>query len=110
MKKTFYSHLVNVDSLTLEIHALEMTDEEKANLLHLIDSSLHHMILDVILSELSEEDKRIFLTHLAHDNTDKLWEHLNSKVDNIEEKIKRAATSLKAELYKDIHDTKKKHE
>lgn len=102
MKKHFYSHLVEIDALVIELHKMELSDEEKAHLITLIDSSLHHTILDAVLSELSEEDKKIFLTHVAHDQHDKIWEHLNTKVDTIEEKIKLVAESLKKQLHEDI--------
>lgn len=107
MKKHFYSHLVETDSLVVMIRELDATDDEKAHLIALVDSQLHHTILDAILSELSEEDKREFLKFLMHEDYDKIWGHLNDKVDNIEEKIKKAAEDLKKELHEDIKDAKK---
>lgn len=101
-KKHFYSHLIEYESLTVELNKLNLSDEEHSHLLELAELSLHNAILDVILSELSEEDKRTFLSHLASDDHDRVWKLLNEKVDNIEEKIKNAAHSLKAELHKDI--------
>lgn len=107
MKKHFYSHLVETDSLVIEINKLELEDHERAHLISLVDSNLHHAVLDAILSELTEADKRIFLTHLAHEDNEKIWEHLNSRVDKIEEKIKKAAEELKEELRGDIKEVKK---
>jgi len=105
-KKHFYSHLVETDSLVVLINELDATDEEKSHLIALVDSQLHHTILDAILSELSEEDKKSFLKHLMHEDHDQIWNHLNTKVDNIEEKIKKAAEDLKKELHEDIKEAK----
>lgn len=106
MKKHFYSHLVETDSLFDEIHTLELTLEEKSYLYQLAESNLHHTILDAILSELSAEDKKIFLTYVAHNNHNQIWDHLNTKVDNIEDKIKKAAEEIKKELHKDLKTAK----
>lgn len=106
MSKHFYSHLVETDSLVVLINDLDITDSEKAHLISLVDSQLHHTVLDAILSELAEDDKRTFLKHLLDEDHEKIWNHLNDKVDNIEEKIKKAADDLKKELHKDIKEAR----
>lgn len=107
MSKNFYSHLIEIDSITVELDELELSDQQKHHLSSLIDSNLHHTILDAILSQLNEEDKKIFLEHLAKEDHDKIWIHLNSKVDKIEDKIKDAANTLKEQIKKDIQESKK---
>lgn len=109
-KKHFYSHLVETDSLFIELDKLELTEDDKANLVSLIDSNIHHAIVDAVLSELSAEDKKIFLTHVLSEEHDKVWELLDKKVDNIENKITQAAESLKKELHKDIEEVKEEEE
>lgn len=93
-----------METIALRLQYLDMSDEERAHLLGLIDSSLHHAILDAVLSELSETDKKKFLEHVATEEHDKLWEFLNKKVDNIEDKIKDTAEKLTEELHKDIDE------
>jgi hypothetical protein len=110
MSKYFYSHLVTTDSLMLALDSLELSDDEREHLKKLIDSTLHQAIVDAILSELSEEDKVAFLTHLAHENEEKTWELLQEKVDKIEDKIKKAADDLTAEIHKDIEETRQEEE
>lgn len=83
---------------------MNLTPKERLHLISLIDSNIHHEILDLILSELNPEDKKTFLAHLASEDHDKIWKLLNSKVDNIEEKIKKTAEALKKELHKDIEE------
>lgn len=105
--KNFYSHIVEIESLTVELDALDLSPEQKKELAELLDSSLHHTILNAIFSELPDQDKRVLLEHLVDEDHEKIWEHLNSKVDNIEEKIKSAADSLKQKLREDIREAKR---
>lgn len=104
--KHFYSHLVDIDSLTVELHTLPLSDAEKFHLHELIEKNMHHVIMDAILSELSEEDKKKFLELVAHDKHEHVWDHLKDKTQGIEEKIKKAADELKKELHKDIKESK----
>lgn len=105
--KYFYSHLIEIESIILELDKLELSPEQKIHLTNLIDSSLHHTILDAILSELSQQDKRVFVNHLKEDDRGKIWQFLNEKVDNIEDKIKKVADDLKAELQRDLKEAKR---
>lgn len=108
MEKTFYAHIVEIDTLIVELDKLNLTEEQKQHLASLIDSSLHHTILDVIMSELSEEDKKTFMSHLEKNDHSKIWDHLNGRVNNIEEKIRKAADELKLELHMDIKEANEK--
>lgn len=108
MKKHFYSHIVEIDSLKIELEQMDISREEREHLLSLAQSNLHHTVLDAILSELSEDDKKTFLSHIASNDHKKIWEFLSKKVENIEEKIKKAADSLKQELHKDVKEAKTK--
>lgn len=105
--KQWYTQLIEIESLNLELDKMELSQDEKLHLSRLIDSSLYHTILDAILSELSEEDKKTFISHLKEDDHDKIWKFLNEKIDNIEIKIKKAASDLKKELESDLKKAKK---
>lgn len=105
MKNHFFSNLVEVDTLHLELDHLDMTDEQKDEVKKLLDESIYHTVLETILSELSEEDKKIFLHHLLEDDHGKIWEFVNGKVENIENKIIKAAEDIKKELHEDIKGT-----
>ena len=106
MGKHFYSHIIETSTLTLELGDMDLSKEERRHLIDLAENNIHHAILDAILSKLSEENKKIFLSHLASDNHDKVWDHLRKNIDNIEEKIKKTAEDLKKELHKDIKEAK----
>ncbi len=104
MKKHFYSHLVSMDTVVVKLDELGVTEDQKAHLLELIETNLHHTVMDLILSELTEEDKKIFLSHVIYNDHSRTWEHLFEKVEKVEAKILDAAESLKEELHQDIND------
>lgn len=108
MKKHFYSHLIEIDSLSVSLDELEMTIEEKSELLNIATSSIHHMVLDVVLSELSADDKKLLISHIAHDHHEKAWQLVQDKIENAEDKIKKTIGQIKKELHDDILDSKKK--
>ncbi len=105
--KYFYTHLVEVESIIVELDKMNLSEEEKLHLATLVDSSLHHTILDAVLSELSASDKRVFIKHLNEGDRDKIWKFLNDKVDGVEIKIKKAADDLKRQLQQDLRKAKR---
>ncbi len=108
MKQRFYSHIVELDTLIVELEEVGFEEHEKDHLVRLVDSSIYHKVMDAIMSEMNDTDKIIFLEFLSRDDHTKVWEHLHKKVENIEDKIKLAADELKAELQKDLADVKAK--
>ena len=102
----FYSHLIEVESLVIELDQMDLTDEQKTHLATLVDSSLHHAILDAILSQLTDVDKRVFVSYLNEGTHERIWKFLNEKIDGVEEKIKKASEDLKLELHKDLKEAK----
>ena len=107
MSKHFYSHIVETSSLSLALGDMDLSQEERLHLISLVEDNLHHIILDAILSELSDEDKKLFLSHITTSQHDKIWDLLHSKIENVEEKIKNIAETLKKELHEDIKNTTK---
>lgn len=108
MKKYFYSHIIDTSALSLELGDMDLAPRERLHLISLIDSNIHHEILDLILSELNVSDKKTFLMHLASEKHDKVWRFLNEKIKDVEGKIKKTAEGLKKELHKDIKEVKGK--
>lgn len=105
-KQHFYTHLVTTDSLILRLQELNLKEDEHAHLISLIESNMHHAILDAILSELTEEDKKLFLKELASDDHEAIWNFLKKRIERIEEKIEKTADELQKELHSDIDDIK----
>lgn len=108
MPKYFYTHLISVESLIVELDQLDLSESEKKHLADLADSTLHQSILDAILSQLNDEDKHLLIKHLHSGEHDRIWEFLNSRIDGVEEKIVNVADGVKKELHKDIKEAKEK--
>ncbi len=107
MKKHFYSHVVETSSLSLALGEMNLTTDERKHLIELAQDNLHHAILDVVLSELSDKDKQKFLLLLSQDDQEKIWKLLTQRIDHVEDKIKKTAEDLKKELHRDIEESKK---
>ncbi|SRR5258706_3168365 len=107
MRKHFYHDLIEIDFITTILAEEGFSKEEQQELINLAHSNLHLSILDAILSELSEEDKKNFLQLAEKDEHAKTWEFLQGKINNIEERIKKIALDLKQDLHEDIKKAKK---
>lgn len=104
--KHFYAHLLETTDITLELGEMNLTPEERVHLLSLAQANIHTVVVDTVLSSLSEKDKKIFLKNLVSNDHEIIWSHLK-KAENIEEKIKLAVKKAKNELLKDIEQVKK---
>jgi len=107
MIRHFYTHIVETETVSLELDALDLKSHEKEHLERLVEAQIHHVVVDTVLTELSDADKKTFLEQMHTKNYDKLWKLLNAKIDKAEEKIKKAAQDITKELLKDIKDLKK---
>ncbi len=105
--KHFYSPLIDFDELVEDIENLDLSQKEKAELAELAHLNLHSTILDAVLSELTETDKKNFLELLARGQHDQIWKTLNTKVEGIEDKITNAGKQVKKELREDIKKVRK---
>lgn len=104
----FYQKLIIIEPILEELHNMDLSDEERGYLASLVDSSLHHAILDEILSNLNEADKKMFLKRL-HENPEdeELLRFLNEKIEGVEEKIKKVSEALVKEMHEDVKEAKK---
>lgn len=98
---------MSVDEIIVDLDGLDLRSHEKKELAKLAHMNLHTAIVDAVLSELTESDKKVFLEHLASEENEKIWVHLNEKVEKIEEKIITAAEQMKRELKADIKKVRK---
>jgi hypothetical protein len=106
----FFSHLIDIKAMHIKLQMLDLSEEERAELLKLAHDTIQYAIVQTILSELSHEDKKIFLRQLHLADHAGMWRFLNRKVKNIEEKVKQVAEEFLKEFHKDIEEAKKKHQ
>ena len=105
----FYSHIVKIEEVTVELDELDLTDSQRKHLAEILDSTVHHIVLDTVLTKLGEEDRMTFLAKLRKDPEDQtLMTYLVERVENIEGEIDIAIVSLKEELIADIKEAKKR--
>ena len=104
--KFFYSHLITTTDISLKLTELELSEDEKFHLISLVEANIHSTVVDTVLSELSKEDKKTFLKNLVSNDHEKIWEHLNSRIGKLEDKIRKAAEDLKQNLIKDLLEAK----
>lgn len=105
----FFTDLIEIESIIIELDKMNLSKEEKMHLSSLLDTSLHHTILDAIFSQLNEEDKKTFAAHLESNEHDRIWKFLNEKIDKVEDRIKAAAEELKSKMHQDLKEAKKLH-
>ena len=106
MVKHFYSFVVETETLFMEIDSLEISDNEKTHLKSLAESHIHSSVLDTILSELSPDNKRTFLSHINSKEHERTWKFVNTLIENAEEKIAAVANKVKKDLLEDLKSVK----
>ena len=107
MKQHFYSHIIEISTIHTALNDLDLDDEEKNELIVVVESSIHHVVMDTVLSELSDEDKKALLMHIHEEKHESVWDLLKAKVHNVEEKIKTAVQAITNEFHSDIAEAKK---
>ncbi len=110
MAKIFYDHLVLREEVIAELDRYNIAVEEREELVRLVDETLHHQVLEVILTHLPKEKHKEFLTrfHQApHD--EKLINYLKSETQvDIETEIQKTAQKTKKQLLSEIKRSRKK--
>jgi len=105
MNDHFYSHLVEIDTISHELEQLNLKKNEHEQLLSIVKVQIHHVAVDTVLSELTEDQKNEFLKHLHAGKHEKTWKHVNKHIKNAEKKIKLAVDKLLVELKGDIKES-----
>ncbi len=110
MTKIFYDHLINIEEVIIELDQNDISIEERSEFISIIDETLHHHILDTILSNLPFEHHENFLTkfHKAPHDPDLIIYLKQVSGPDIEEKIKTKANEVKKEIISEIKKSKKK--
>lgn len=108
MAKIFYDHLIVFEELIAELNSLD--NESKQEIIGLMDETLHHHILDTILTHLPKEHHGEFLErfHKAPHDPELLLFLKQYAVVDIEEKIKEKAKKVKRGLLSELKKSKHK--
>lgn len=105
-QKHFYQHLIQINEITLDLGEIKLSKVERLHLLSLLEANIHSVVINTVLSQLSEKDKKIFLSNLVLNDHDKIWEHLWKNTANLEQKITSSVNNLLSEMRKDIVEVK----
>lgn len=108
-QKHFYSHLIEISDITIELADMDLSPEERVHLLSLIDANIHSAVVNTVLSELPEEEKKAFLRNLTGNDHMVIWIHLRENIKNVDEKLILAVNNLKKELLKDLKEVNNKN-
>ena len=108
MSKIFYDHLIIIEEITLVLDKHNLNIKERQEILNYVDQSMHHHILDTILTHLPKHHHEQFLSKfhaVPHDT--KLIEFIKEKVNiDIEKEILKVANKVKKEVIKLIKKSK----
>lgn len=105
--KYFYEHIFDIDGLHSDLSVLELTDAERNHIVLMVQSTMHHVVMDVLLEELHDDHKHAFLARVAEEDHEKVWEILREHLDDPEGLIRGAIDALKVELMEDITEAQK---
>lgn len=107
--KVFYSHLVIIEEVTSELDKWSIPAEEKAEMIQLIEETLHNHTLNVILNHLPGHKHQEFFDNFEKDPANaQMLQWLKSEISaDIETAIKTQAERIKKELLLEIHRSRK---
>jgi len=99
----FYDHLVGLDDIHNEILEFDLPTRQHYHLLQIVDSTLHHEVLNVILLEIPVAVHEHFLVEFNNRPDDPAHlDYLKLFRPNIEDKIREAADGTKTRLIQEI--------
>lgn len=105
--KYFYSHIIEIETVVSQLDEIDLNQDQKNHLAYLVDTTIHHTVLDTIFAQLPVEEHAYFVEKLKMNPEDKeIMDFLISKLDNIENQIIRSVEELKKELHKDLKEAK----
>lgn len=110
MSKIFYDHLIILEEVELEFDNLKLDKEERRELEHLIEETIHHRVMDRILTKLPRQHHEEFLEKFAKTpHNPNLIHYLDHKIkESVEEHIADEMKNLKKELLAELRKQKSK--
>jgi len=105
-QKHFYHNLISIEDIKIELNSINLSKEERKELHLIAESTIHCHLINVVLEHLPEGDKKTFLHHVNTVHHKTTLNFLKKRIENIEDKIKQTAESLKKEFLEDIRKIK----
>lgn len=107
MSKIFYDHLIGLEEISLKLKGYNLQKEEYDELIGIAGETLHHHVLNIILTHLPKEKHEIFLeTFYLAPHDPKLMDFLkNEGLIEIEEKISTGIKKIRTEILNEIART-----
>ena len=104
MSKLFYDKLITLDKVEIIIKNSAQTPEEREELWHLVDQTIHPRVLTLILDKLPPAHHEEFLGKFhASPHDEALITYLNERIEgDIEELITKEMTILEEEIIKEL--------
>jgi hypothetical protein len=100
----FYDHLIDLPALDAELAAYLPDPTERAEVLTLVDQTLHHVVMDTIFTAIPVDQHEVFLVRF-HEQPDAPThlEYLRQYQPEIEDQIRLAAEASKRQFIDTIH-------
>lgn len=110
MAKIFYDHLVGLEEISAELKGYHLQQEEYEELIRIADETLHHHVLNIILTRLPKEKHQLFLESFhTTPHEEKLLDFLKQEATpEIEAEIAGEAKKIKSEILSEIRRAKRK--
>lgn len=108
--KHFYHHIIQIDSVHIALSDLDLAPHEKDHLITIVEENIYHSVVDTLLSELINQDKKTLLVLLSQKEPDhgEIWNFIHFNIDDAEIKIKKTIEKLLKKIHEDIQLTKTK--
>ncbi len=103
MKNKFYSHIITIEPVQNRLSELDIQDNEREELIEILNSHIHVTVIDIILSELDEGKKKEFL-HLIgiKEDGDSVWDFVLTNIGEGEDKVKKAIDQIISDFIADL--------
>lgn len=100
----FYDNLIDMPALDAELAAYLPDARERAEVLAILDASLHHVVMDTIFAALPTGEHELFLVRFQDDpGAPTHLDYLRRFEPEIEARIREAAETSKRQFIDTIH-------
>lgn len=100
--KSFYQNFVNLELFHQEFDRLGLSPEEREELFKILEEIYVQRLIDRVLDELPNEEKKKFMKILIKKAELDMIEFLREKVEDVENKLKKEVETLTAELLLEV--------